>query len=95
MSIEEQIREALKKVMDPEIGLNIVEAGFIRKIEVDENGVARIDMMLTSPFCPLSFYLQSMVIQEAKKVPGVKDVKVRIIGFGIPPELEEKLKKKA
>ena len=84
----EDVREALKRVVDPELGLNVVEAGFIRDISV-EGGQVVVKMMLTSPFCPLIYWLISEVEEAVKSVKGVTDVRVEIVGFGIPPELEE------
>lgn len=49
---EEEVLEALRSVIDPEIGLNIVELGLIRKIEFDENDKVKCTMILTTPFCP-------------------------------------------
>ncbi|KAA3663506.1 MAG: metal-sulfur cluster assembly factor [Chloroflexi bacterium] len=52
-SKEEEVLESLRSVIDPEIGLNVVELGLIRNIEVnDENDTAAITMILTTPFCP-------------------------------------------
>ncbi|HNS39350.1 MAG TPA: metal-sulfur cluster assembly factor, partial [Promineifilum sp.] len=50
---EEQLMESLRSVIDPEIGLNIVELGLIRNLDVDEDAQhAEITMILTTPFCP-------------------------------------------
>ncbi|MCP4423567.1 MAG: DUF59 domain-containing protein [Chloroflexi bacterium] len=50
---EEKLLETLRSVIDPEIGLNIIELGLIRKTEVDEKAdSANITMILTTPFCP-------------------------------------------
>lgn len=50
---EEQLMESLRSVIDPEIGLNIVELGLIRNLDVDETDQkAEITMILTTPFCP-------------------------------------------
>jgi len=50
---EEQLMESLRSVIDPEIGLNIVELGLIRNLDVDEpSQKAEITMILTTPFCP-------------------------------------------
>jgi metal-sulfur cluster biosynthetic enzyme len=52
-SKEEQLMESLRSVIDPEIGLNIVELGLVRNLEVDaESNAAKITMILTTPFCP-------------------------------------------
>ena len=51
-SREEEIMEALREVIDPEIGLNIVELGLIRNLELDEEVNAHDVMIMTTPFCP-------------------------------------------
>lgn len=51
-SKEDEIMEALREVIDPEIGLNVVELGLIRNLEIDEEGNAHIVMIMTTPFCP-------------------------------------------
>ena len=52
-SKEEQLMESLRSVIDPEIGLNIVELGLVRNLELDsESEAAKITMILTTPFCP-------------------------------------------
>ena len=50
-SKEDELVEAMRSVIDPEIGLNIVELGLLRNLEVDGNR-ATITMILTTPFCP-------------------------------------------
>jgi metal-sulfur cluster biosynthetic enzyme len=47
----EPLREALRAVVDPEIGLNVIELGLIRDVRIEENN-ADITMILTTPFCP-------------------------------------------
>jgi metal-sulfur cluster biosynthetic enzyme len=50
---DELLLESLRSVIDPEIGLNIVELGLIRNIEIhDEDDTADVTMILTTPFCP-------------------------------------------
>ena len=51
VSKKEEILEALRGVIDPEIGLNVVELGLIRDLEVGEDST-KITMILTTPFCP-------------------------------------------
>ena len=48
---KDEIKEALRAVVDPEIGLNVVELGLIREIETAEDKT-KITMILTTPFCP-------------------------------------------
>jgi metal-sulfur cluster biosynthetic enzyme len=61
-------REKLAEVVDPEIGMNIIQLGLIRDINV-ENGIARLKMILTTPFCP---YGPAMIeMTKAKAVEGL------------------------
>jgi len=47
----EVVRARLSEVVDPEIGMNIIQLGLIRDVEI-ENDIARLKMILTTPFCP-------------------------------------------
>jgi metal-sulfur cluster biosynthetic enzyme len=52
-SKDEELIESLRTVIDPEIGLNIVELGLLRNVEIqEEEDSATITMILTTPFCP-------------------------------------------
>lgn len=55
------IRSALETVMDPEINLSVIDLGLIRKVDI-QPGVTKIDMMLTTPFCPYA----PQLIEEVK-----------------------------
>lgn len=50
-SKEDGLREALRVVIDPEIGMNIIELGLVRNIEIHEDRV-HVTMIMTTPFCP-------------------------------------------
>lgn len=69
-SKEDEIMEALREVIDPEIGLNVVELGLIRQLEIDEDGSARLTMIMTTPFCPYAPQLIEQVRQVANNVTG-------------------------
>lgn len=61
-------REKLSEVVDPEIGMNVIQLGLIRDIAV-ENGIGRMKMILTTPFCP---YGPAMIeMTKAKAVEGL------------------------
>lgn len=76
VSKEDEVREALRNVIDPEIGLNVVELGLIRDLEVD-NGQTKVTMILTTPFCPYGPAMIDQVRQAALDVSG-GDVAVEI-----------------
>ena len=61
-------REKLSEVVDPEIGMNIIQLGLVRDIEI-ENGVGHLKMILTTPFCP---YGPAMIeMTKAKATEGL------------------------
>jgi metal-sulfur cluster biosynthetic enzyme len=49
--IAAEIREALRQVIDPELGLNVIELGLIREVRISAENIA-VKMILTTPFCP-------------------------------------------
>ncbi|MDR1711331.1 MAG: metal-sulfur cluster assembly factor [Propionibacteriaceae bacterium] len=55
---EDEVVEALKDVVDPELMVNIVDLGLVYGVQVDENAVATIDLTLTTPTCPLTDRLE-------------------------------------
>jgi len=73
------IQDALKKVYDPEIPVDIWELGLIYDVFVTAEGVAAIKMTLTAPACPAAQILPGQVEQAARRVPGVTDAKVEIV----------------
>jgi metal-sulfur cluster biosynthetic enzyme len=64
---EMAVRSALETVMDPEINLSVIDLGLIRKVDI-QSGVTKIDMMLTTPFCPYAPQLVAEVKQATESV---------------------------
>lgn len=75
----ELLRELLREVIDPEIGINIVDLGLVYGIELSGGGVAVIRMTLTTPGCPLGGYIEDAIQEILWGTPGVDDVDVRIV----------------
>ena len=80
MTVTEQaVRDALREVIDPELGVNIVDLGLVYRIDLDDARV-RIVMTMTSPACPLGDYLKDLVDSTIKwRVPGVQDVEIILV----------------
>lgn len=73
------VREALREnVIDPEIGINVVDLGLVYEVDVND-GVAEITMTLTTPACPLGPYLDSEVRMAVQEVPGVSETRVNLV----------------
>ncbi|HJL69880.1 MAG: iron-sulfur cluster assembly protein [Anaerolineales bacterium] len=64
------IRDALREVMDPELGMSVVELGLIRDIEINAES-ATVFMILTTPFCPYGPALLESVRTTAEKAASV------------------------
>jgi metal-sulfur cluster biosynthetic enzyme len=75
---KERVREQLKTVVDPELGINIVDLGLVYDIEVEE-GHARITMTLTSPGCPVGGQILMGAQKAAESAEGVQSADVNLV----------------
>lgn len=75
------ITEAMKDVIDPELGINVVDLGLIYDVTVDESNVAVLDMTLTSAACPL----QDVIEDQTRSVLQDLVSDVRINWVWMPP----------
>ncbi|GAB3622096.1 metal-sulfur cluster assembly factor [Mariniluteicoccus endophyticus] len=57
----EQLTEALKDVVDPELGINVVDLGLVYGLHVDDDNAVTVDMTLTSAACPLTDVIEAQV----------------------------------
>jgi metal-sulfur cluster biosynthetic enzyme len=79
MLTDTDIREALRAVIDPELGVNIVDLGLVYRIEVEGPRV-RVEMTMTSPACPMGDHLRALVMSAIKgRVPGSQNVEVALV----------------
>ena len=67
---DEDVMEALHDVVDPELGINVVDLGLIYGVHVDDNNVATLDMTLTSAACPLTDVIED---QTRAALDGIVD----------------------
>ncbi len=72
----EQVRDALRSVVDPELGDDVVDLGMVRTVEVDDRGAVRVELALTIAACPLRNQLERDVKGRAGSLPGVTAVEV-------------------
>jgi len=86
--------DVLKKCYDPEIPVNIVDLGLIYDVDIKNNKV-KIKMTLTSPGCPMQFFIVEDVKKKISKIKRVRGVDVEIV-FDPPwsPDMMSKTAKK-
>ena len=77
--IEGKVIEALSEIFDPEIPVNIYELGLIYDVSVTSMNEVRIQMTLTTPYCPVAESLPAEVEAKTKTVDGVTDVSVELV----------------
>lgn len=75
---QDNIEEALKTIIDPELHINIVDLGLIYNIEI-QGGNVKITMTLTTPGCPLSYVFEEWIPDAVKKVEGVENVEIDLV----------------
>lgn len=75
---KKQILKKLSEIIDPELGINIVDLGLIYEIKKTLNYV-EVKMTFTSIGCPFVGFFATQVEQKIKEIKGVKDVHVRIV----------------
>lgn len=74
----ERIRDALRMIVDPEIGSNVVDLGLIYDIAVQDGGLVRVTMTTTIKGCPATAFLKEAVQNCVWYVPGVEYAEVRL-----------------
>lgn len=90
---EDQVKLALRKVKDPDLGINIVDLGLVYDIAVDQNNV-HVDMTLTSPGCPAGPQIMTDAERVLQALPGVGDVEINLVWspFWTPERIEPRVR---
>ncbi len=78
MVTEESVYEAIKEIIDPEIGINIVDMGLIYEVDIDDTTVD-ITMTLTSPGCPAGGQIVNGTQHVTQQLEGVDEVNVQVV----------------
>ena len=76
--LAEQVKDALRLVIDPELGYNIVDLGLVYDVAVEAGGIANIIMTTTTRGCPATSYLAEGARDAAGAVPAVAFVEVKL-----------------
>lgn len=90
-NIIDEIKKRLETVIDPELGISIMELGLVYEIK-ENQGLVDIKMTLTSLGCPLFSVLEEDIQNKISQIQGVKEVKIELT-FD-PPWSKEKMTEK-
>ncbi len=75
----DMVRSLLRTVIDPELGVNIVDLGLVYDIAIEHVGTVMIEMTLTTPGCPLGGYLDDQIRACLMALPQVREVRVELV----------------
>ncbi|MFQ3543872.1 metal-sulfur cluster assembly factor [Halobacillus rhizosphaerae] len=78
-ALEENIMGALENVIDPELGIDIVNLGLVYGADMDDNGNTTITMTLTAMGCPLAGHIEQDVKRVVSDIPEVNEITVNIV----------------
>jgi metal-sulfur cluster biosynthetic enzyme len=76
---EDEILEALKSVVDPELGINIVDLGLVYEVAVDPSGDVDIQYTLTTMGCPIGPLIEDQMRAFLAAVPGIGEVRPEMV----------------
>lgn len=74
----EKIKSALRRVIDPELGYNIIDLGLVYDVQLDSNGLASVIMTTTTPGCPATNYLIEGAKECTASVKGVETAEITL-----------------
>jgi metal-sulfur cluster biosynthetic enzyme len=81
---QDDILEAMKDVVDPELGINVVDLGLVYGVDISDDQVVTLDMTLTSAACPLTDVIEDQAHSALAGTGGIaKDVKINWVW--LPP----------
>jgi metal-sulfur cluster biosynthetic enzyme len=87
---EESVRESLKQVVDPEIGLDVIALGLIELVTIiPDDKILDVDMLLTTPFCPYAPWMVQQVKEKAGMVAPGWEVDVEVLAKQWDPSMME------
>ncbi len=87
--LEDEVREAVGKVVDPETGLTFAQMEMITNVKEEEPGVVKVEFVPSSPFCPIAFKLAMDIKNSALTVGGVKKALIYCRGHTMEQQINE------
>jgi metal-sulfur cluster biosynthetic enzyme len=76
---EERVRDALRHVVDPELGINIVDLGLVYDIDISPEGVVHVEYTLTTMGCPIGPLIEHQMQSLLAGVPGVHEFEAEMV----------------
>lgn len=92
-ALKENLYGALETVVDPELGVDIVNLGLVYDVDMDDKGQTDVSMTLTSMGCPMAGTIVEQVKEALFDIPEVKSVEVNIVWS--PPWTKDKMSRYA
>jgi len=75
------VMDALGKVIDPELGIDIVNLGLIYEVEIENDQKSIVTMTLTTMGCPLSDMLHDSIVKAAESVDGITECEIQLVWY--------------
>lgn len=92
-ALKENIMGALENVIDPELGIDIVNMGLVYGVDLNEEGLCTVTMTLTTMGCPLAGHIEQDVRRSLSDIPQIKEIDVNIVWS--PPWGKDKMSRYA
>lgn len=78
-TLKDNLIGALENVIDPELGIDIVNLGLIYNVDLDDDGLCTVTMTLTAMGCPLAAHIEQDVRHSLSDIPEIKEIDVQIV----------------
>ncbi|MGB9636666.1 MAG: metal-sulfur cluster assembly factor [Thermoplasmata archaeon] len=90
--LELEVSRQLQEVLDPEIGMSVMDMGLVQNLKV-KDGIVSLVFVPSSPFCPMGVKIAFDIKNKIKGIPGVKGIEMRVEGHVSAKEITEALNK--
>ena len=77
--VEQNVLNALEPVIDPELGLSIVDLGLVYDVDITPEGAVQVTFTTTTPSCPLGEMIGYGIYRAVSRLSGVTGVSVRLV----------------
>jgi metal-sulfur cluster biosynthetic enzyme len=87
--LKDEVEEALKTVLDPELGIDIINLGLVYEIKVDDSNNVKVEFTLTTMGCPIGPMIDEQIRAATQYIEGIGDVTTELVMY--PPWNPEKM----